>query len=123
MKRNIKKEDMIILLENNEELPGVLVRESSMRDYVYQDLASHIIGYVGEISKSELRYYQNQGVNSYHVQDMIGKSGLEKEYESYLKGVDGIRQIEVNNLGEMVKELGTKPPVAGNNIILNILTD
>ena len=123
LKRNIKKEDMIILLENNEELPGVLVRESSMRDYVYQDLASHIIGYVGEISKSELRYYQNQGVNSYHVQDMIGKSGLEKEYESYLKGVDGIRQIEVNNLGEMVKELGTKPPVAGNNIILNIDLD
>jgi len=82
LKRNINKEDMVILLENQEELPGILVKESSIRDYVYEDLASHIIGYVGEISKSELRYYQSQGINSYNVQDMIGKSGLEKEYES-----------------------------------------
>ena len=123
LKRNINKEDVVILLENQDELPGILVKESSMRDYVYKDLAAHIIGYVGEISKAELRHYQSQGINSYHVQDMIGKSGLEKEYESYLKGVDGIRQIEVNNLGEMVKELGTKPPVAGNNIVVNFDLD
>jgi penicillin-binding protein 2 len=120
LKRNIDKENMVILLENSEELPGVLVRESSVRDYVYSDTASHIIGYVGEISKKELEKYSTQGISSYHVQDMIGKSGLEKEYESYLKGVDGIRQIEVNNLGEKVQELGSKAPVPGNDIILNI---
>ncbi|MCF8000249.1 MAG: penicillin-binding protein 2 [Halanaerobiales bacterium] len=120
LKRNIDKENMVILLENSEELPGVLVRESSVRDYVYSNTASHLIGYVGEINKSELEKYSTQGISSYNVQDMIGKSGLEKEYESYLKGVDGIRQIEVNNLGEKVKEIGTKPPVPGNDIILNI---
>lgn len=123
LKRNISKEDVVILLENKDELPGILVKESSMRDYVYEELASHIIGYVGEISKAELRKYQSQGINSYHVQDMIGKSGLEKEYESYLKGVDGIRQIEVNNRGEKVQELGTKPPLPGNNIIINLDLD
>ncbi|MDZ7672025.1 MAG: penicillin-binding protein 2 [Halanaerobiales bacterium] len=120
LKRNINKEDMVILLENEKELPGILVKESSVRDYVYDDIAAHLIGYIGEISKEELRSYSTQGINSYHVQDMIGKSGLEKEYEAYLKGIDGVRQIEVNNLGEMVKELGTKPPVSGNNIFLNI---
>ena len=123
LKRNIDKENMVILLENSEELPGVLVRESSVRDYVYSNTASHIIGYVGEINKSELEKYSTQGISSYNVQDMIGKSGLEKEYESYLKGVDGIRQIEVNNLGEKVQELGTKPPVPGNDIILNVDLD
>ncbi|MGM0445218.1 MAG: penicillin-binding protein 2 [Bacillota bacterium] len=120
LKRNINKEDMVILLENEEELPGILVKESSVRDYVYNDVASHLIGYIGEISKEELRSYSTQGINSYHVQDMIGKSGLEKEYEDYLKGIDGVRQIEVNNLGQRVKELGTKDPVSGNNIYLNI---
>jgi len=120
LKRNIKKEDMVILLENNNELPGVLVKESSIRDYVYGDLAAHLIGYVGEINKEELRYYSKQGIYSYHVQDMLGKSGLEKEYEEYLKGIDGIRQVEVNNLGAFVQELGVKDPVPGHNIILNI---
>lgn len=123
LKRNIDKENMVILLENDEELPGVLVRESSVRDYVYSDIASHIVGYVGEISKNELEKHSTQGINSYHVQDMIGKAGLEKEYESYLKGVDGIRQIEVNNLGEKVQELGSKAPVPGNDILLNIELD
>ncbi|MFO7815819.1 MAG: penicillin-binding protein 2 [Halanaerobiales bacterium] len=120
LKRNIDKENMVILIENKEELPGVLVRESSVRDYVYSEVASHIIGYVGEISKDELKRSSTQGINNYHVQDMIGKSGLEKEYESYLKGVDGIKQIEVDNLGENIQELGTKAPVPGNDIILNI---
>lgn len=123
LKRNINKEDMVILLENQNEVPGVLIKESSMRDYVYEDLASHLIGYVGEISKEELRYYQSQGDHSYNIQDMIGKSGLEKEYEAYLRGVDGIRQIEVNNLGEMVRELGTKSPIPGSDIILNLDLD
>ena len=123
LKRNISKEDMVILLENEEELPGILIKESSVRDYVYNDVASHLIGYIGEISKEELRSYSTQGINSYHVQDMIGKSGLEKEYEAYLKGIDGVRQLEVNNVGEMVKELGTKPPISGNDIYLNINLD
>ncbi len=82
-----------------------------------------MIGYIGEISKEELRSYSTQGINSYHVQDMIGKSGLEKEYEAYLKGIDGVRQVEVNNVGEMIKELGTKPPISGNDIYLNINLD
>jgi penicillin-binding protein 2 len=123
LKRNINKEDMVILLENVEELPGILIKESSVRDYVYNDVASHLIGYIGEISKEELRSYSTQGINSYHVQDMIGKSGLEKEYEAYLKGIDGVRQVEVNNVGEMIKELGTKPPISGNDIYLNINLD
>lgn len=120
IKRNISQRDMIIVTENKKELPGILVRESSLREYVYDNLAAHMIGYIGEISLEELRYNSTQGINSYHVQDMIGKTGLEKEYEPYLKGSNGVRQIEVNNLGEMVKVLGIKPPIPGNDIILNI---
>src|SRR6056297_1529964 len=123
LKRNIKKEDMVILLENEDELPGIIIKESSVRDYVYNDVASHLIGYIGEISKEELRSYSTQGINSHHVLDMIGKSGLEKEFEAYLKGIDGVRQVEVNNVGEMIKELGTKPPISGNDIYLNINLD
>ncbi len=119
LKRNISPETMVIIKENNEQLPGILVRESSIRDYVYNDLAAHILGYVGEINVQELKGFNQEGYN-YSGGDIVGKSGLEKEYEYYLKGVDGLEQIEVNSTGEMLRVIGKKAPVRGNNIYLTL---
>lgn len=119
LRRNISREMMVAIRENKDELPGVYVESSSLRDYVYGNLAPHTLGYVGEISLSELRAYSEQGYN-YRGGDIVGKVGLEREYEQYLRGHDGIEQIEVNSRGQMVKILSIKPPIAGNNLILNI---
>lgn len=119
LKRNISRETMVIIKENYNELPGILVKESTIRDYVYGNLASHLLGYVGEISIEELKKLTKAGYD-YSGGDIVGKTGLEKEYEVYLKGIEGIEQIEVNSLGQKVKSLGVKPPVPGNNLILNI---
>lgn len=119
LRRNISREMMVIIQENKDALPGVYIESSSMRDYVYGDLASHFLGYVGEISLSELKEFNEQGYN-YRGGDVVGKIGLEKEYEQYLRGYDGIEQIEVNSRGQKVKTLSIKPPVPGNNLVLNI---
>ncbi len=119
LKRNISRETMVIVKENSGNLPGILIEESSMREYVYGDLAPHLIGYVGEISLDELQAYTADGFN-YNGGDIIGKTGLEKEYELFLRGHSGIEQLEVNSRGKKVKTLSIKPPVAGNNLVLNI---
>ncbi|AZO94310.1 penicillin-binding protein 2 [Halocella sp. SP3-1] len=119
LKRNISTEDMVVIKENYDDLPGILVNESSIRDYVYGNLAPHLFGYLGEIGVEDLRDLRKAGYN-YSGGDIVGITGLEKEYETYLNGIDGIEQVEVNSHREQVKVLGIKPPVQGNDLVLNI---
>lgn len=119
LKRNISRETMVIVEENSGNLPGILIEDSSMREYVYGEFAPHLIGYVGEISLDELQGYTADSYN-YTGGDIIGKTGLEKEYELFLRGHNGIEQLEVNSRGKKVKTLSIKPPVPGNNLVLNL---
>ena len=79
--------------------------------------AAHVIGYVGEISSDELKSGKYAG---YKRGDLIGKSGVEKSFENYLRGERGGRQIEVNVTGQLVRVLRTVDAVPGNNIFLSI---
>ncbi|WP_338061981.1 penicillin-binding protein 2 [Sporohalobacter salinus] len=117
LKRDISQKELVILEENKNELPGVIINKVPVRDYVYGRLGSHILGYVGEISANQLKRYKDLG---YEVNDIIGKTGLELEYEQYLRGEDGKKQVEVNNLGQKKQTLGIKQPTSGNDLILNI---
>lgn len=117
--RHLTKKDMVIIAENRDILPGLIVKESSMRDYIYPEKLVHTTGYIGEINKKELISFNDQGYN-YRGGDFVGKGGLEEEYEFYLNGKPGAEQIEVNSLGKKIKTIGVKNPKAGNNLILNI---
>lgn len=117
--RHLSKEDMVIIAESKDALPGILVKESSMRDYIYPETFVHNTGYIGEISKKELISFNEKGYN-YRGGDFVGKTGLEKEYEFDLKGRRGAEQIEVNSHGEKIQTLGVKKPKQGNNLYLNI---
>lgn len=117
--RHLTKEDMVIIAENKDILPGLLVKESSMRDYIYPEKLVHTTGYIGEINKEELISFNEKGYN-YRGGDFVGKGGLEKEYEFYLNGKRGAEQIEVNSRGEKIKTIGIKNPEAGSDLILNI---
>ena len=117
--RHLNKEDMIIIAENKDILPGLVVNESSLRDYIYPENLVHTTGYIGEINEKELISFNEAGYN-YRVGDFVGKSGLEKEYEFYLNGKRGAEQIEVNSRGEKIKTIGIKKPEPGNDLILNI---
>ncbi len=103
--------------ERRTEFPGVIIEEVPVRHYAFDDLASHVIGYTREIDAEELKAYKGEG---YKPGDLIGKVGIEKAFEEYLKGCDGGEQVEVNSLSQPIRVLGSMAPVAGYDVVLTI---
>lgn len=110
--------DLLAAVEVNKfNLPGVVVRVSPRRHYLHTHRASHLIGYVGEISARELKSKQYAELKG---GDFIGKYGIEKSKEALLRGIRGGRQVEVNATGQVVSVLNTVEAQAGKNITLTI---
>ena len=105
--------------ENSMDLPGVKVTIEPMRYYPMNKLAAHSLGYLGKISQSSeiQRYIDNLG---YSRNDIIGKTGIEKEFEEYLNGDDGYRTVEVDAFGNTYKVLEEKKAVPGKTVFLTI---
>lgn len=89
----------------------------ALRSYPYKDMFSHVLGYIGQISPEELK---REDFSDYLGNDLIGKMGIEDEYEPMLKGVDGKELVEVNSLGETVRKLGKTDPIPGEDIKVNL---
>ena len=98
--------------------PGISTYEKPKVYYPYGTLASHILGYVGPISQKEL-----DANPTYEMNDSIGKTGIEKVFEKYLKGEDGIKQIDMSVDGVVTDEYTSKEAVAGSDIVLTIDAD
>jgi len=86
--------------------------ESWARSYPVGEAAAHVIGTVGEVSEDEVGLLKEAG-QKYSVGDSVGRSGLELQYEDRLRGMSGGRLVEVDNLGQVVRELGRREAVAG----------
>ncbi len=99
-------------------LPGVIVQVEPKRHYRFPNLASHLIGYIGEVNEKELRNVKYK--EKYCIGSCIGKVGIEKVYEDYLVGVPGSREVEVNARGRKLRVLGEKLPSPGKSIYLTI---
>ncbi len=93
------------------------VEVDSLREYTYKDTTSHILGYIGQISEEEL---SSNEFAEYKGTDWIGKSGIERQYEHMLRGVNGRQLIEVDALGKKVRSLGQTDPVPGQDVTLTI---
>lgn len=89
----------------------------NVRSYPAGEVFAHVLGYVGEVTEDQLK---SPAYINYHLGDRVGKMGIEKEYEKILRGKDGGEIIEVNSQGEKIRSLRINPPVAGQNIYLNI---
>lgn len=107
------------VLENSSRLPGVEIKQETHRVYHDSLYFAHILGYTGKISAEELDALDDT-TKYYNSSDVIGKNGLEKEYEAYLGGKKGIETISVNMYGKVTDILERKDPVAGNDIYLTI---
>ncbi|MGI5942079.1 MAG: penicillin-binding protein 2, partial [Pelotomaculaceae bacterium] len=103
--------------EQRLELPGVDIDIESQRDYPNGIMLANVMGYVREINEEQLKENRDKG---YRLGDPFGQTGLEYTYESFLRGEDGGRQVEVDSMARPVRDLGVKDPVPGNNLILTI---
>ncbi len=100
--------------------PGVSVESVTQRYYPQGGTtATHVLGYVGPINGSELAAHRNQG---YTVASQIGKTGIEAQYQNYLRGVHGTQEVEVNAQGQVVGTLKKTPPIPGNTVVLHLDT-
>ena len=102
--------------EPSTSLSGVEVQEGSEREYPNGSLASHILGRIGKIEESELK--ENEDI--YDLDDIIGKAGIEYVFEKYLKGTDGVKQIDMDVNGVITDEYTAKEAIAGSNVVLTI---
>ena len=117
IKSDIDWNELAFLETNRVHLPGLIVDVRPKRAYDYGDLASHLIGYLGEVDENELRQSKE---SPYRMGALIGKYGVEYRWENDLRGADGGQQIEVDALGREIRPLGVVEPFPGNNLFLTI---
>ncbi len=114
---NISRTSALIFMEQNDVYPGISVGQNSKRVYPNGALASHILGYINSISGSQYEANKNNG---YTMNDIYGQTGIEYVFEPYLKGKNGIRQIDMSVDGSIVDEYIEKEAVAGSDVVLTI---
>ncbi len=111
---------VVALSERTSELVGVELDKEAIRAYPHGELAAQALGYIGEINAEEFAEKQKQG---YRLGDVIGKMGIEAQYQEKLHGVWGGQQVEVDGAGGIVRVLGQKPPQSGQDLTLTLDLD
>jgi penicillin-binding protein 2 len=118
--RDLNPAQMTALAEYKNELIDVEVYIEAVREYPNGELASHVLGYTGEMSDRELAKKRDQG---YRLGDVIGQMGVESAFEKQLRGEWGGQQVEVDGAGRIVRILGEKNAKSGQNVHLTLDLD
>jgi len=101
--------------------PGVEIRARLFRNYPYNQLASHVIGYIGRINQAEKgKIEESDDAGNYRGTDYIGKLGVEQSYETQLHGTTGVQEMETSAGGRAVRRLNSSQAVPGNSVVLSI---
>ena len=114
--KDISRESAIELSEQGEEVSGLNIVVQPTRDYINGSLASHVIGYIGSVTREDLLEYGDE----YGSNDYIGRSGIEYLFEEYLRGENGIKQIDMDIDGNITDEYIYQEAVAGSDVVLTI---
>ena len=113
---DISNASLAKLNEMSSSFPGISTTSEPTLYYPYGMLASHILGYVGPISGDELK----ENSEGYDQNDIVGKTGIEQVLEKYLKGIDGIKQIDMSVEGIVTDEYIAKEAIAGADVMITI---
>lgn len=132
IKKNISQRELAIIETENAKMPGVVVDTFISREYTDGEVGAHLLGYIGEISQTQLPRYQKRDNYDYKLGDFIGQAGIEEKFDNYLRGEDGYEFMEVDARGRMKRHISSndlfagiqnKPATSGNNIRLTIDRD
>jgi penicillin-binding protein 2 len=101
--------------------PGVEIKARLFRNYPYGELASHVIGYIGRINRSEKeKIDDSEDQANYRGTEYIGKLGVEQSFEAQLHGLTGVERVETSAGGRAVRKLASSPSTPGNVVVLSI---
>ena len=117
LKRDMSRDELASIESHRFDLPGVMIHVRPQRHYFYKGFASHVLGYLGEISENQLlsgRFPKNR------TGDLIGKRGVELKWQTQLNGIRGGEQVEVDAVGRKIAVVSRKDPTSGANICLTI---
>ena len=114
--RDISNTSAVQIREQNAKLAGINVVTEPTVSYTSGSLASHILGYVGAISEEEYSTRKD----TYRNDDIIGKDGVQKVFEEYLKGTDGVKQVDMTVDGAITSEYISEEAIAGSDVVLTI---
>lgn len=131
IKEDLSREEVALIEAWKIDMPGVQIQQEIKRTNLYGDVAAHLLGYIGEVSATEIPQLNKTGEN-YKLGDSVGKFGIEQKLEEVLRGEDGEKLVEVDALGRIKLDrsrgrvLATeleKSAVPGKNLILTIDQD
>ena len=117
LRSELTDEEIARFAAQRQDFPGVDIRATLTRYYPQGELASHVVGYVGLVSPEEL---QSLDPDQYISTSEVGKIGVEASYEKLLHGSVGIRQVETNASGRVLRQVSYTPPVPGSDLYLSI---
>jgi penicillin-binding protein 2 len=117
IKLNLTEQDIAQFSEIKYKFPGVNIETQMTRYYPHGELFAHVIGYVGRINDKELKKIDKE---AYAGTNLIGKIGVEKSYEDLLHGVPGNESVEADAFGNVLRHLGRKDPIRGNDLFLSL---
>lgn len=120
--KNVSDKSVAMISENADNLPGVTIAEDTIRKYNNSKYFSQIIGYTGKIDTDELAELQAEDEH-YDLNDIVGKSGIEKSMELELQGIKGHEVVFVDNVGKVIETSERTDSIAGNDVYLSIDSD
>lgn len=115
LRRDVSKSVVVAIEEHRLDLPGVIIQAEPVREYLLGDFASHVLGYLGEVTEEELR-----ARSGYRSGDLIGKTGVERFYDDVVRGEPGQLRVEVDAAGRPVRVLSRQQARPGRSLVLNL---
>jgi penicillin-binding protein 2 len=120
VKQDVSGPVVAYILERQEQFRGVTVERVFLRQYPHHAIGAHLFGTVGEVTKEEMKDPRYRGVN---LGDRVGQSGIEQQYDRFLRGRDGASKVQVDALGTLKRELSVVEPRQGRQLRLSIDLD
>ena len=118
--RDVDQQIAFQIMEHRDDYPGVDAKAVAVRAYPKKSLAAHVFGYLGRIQPDEVG--KGAYKTGYDASDLVGRGGIEEQYDRELKGVSGIQTVSVNRLGRVTGVVETREPTPGNDVVLSLDT-